>query len=318
MNFYRSIGALFLTGLLAIAPRSAIAADEGADAGQRLATALKAGDMKELSAVLDEMPGLAAAKGPHGRTLLHGMAYQGNVEAARVFLEHGANIDATDDEGATPLVLAVMGKQPAMVHYLLDAGADPTIRLTYEGNPMAVDFADLSAQPDIYYTIKKATLRKTDPVMAWIEAVSRADVPEMKLILAMHPEYASSPYPSGSWPLFNAVVTGKREAVEFLLDAHAPVDAQEKDGSSALFLAVVAENAGIANLLIDRGANPSTALTLAAGECKLGMLELLLDRGADVNYLDRGTTALDHALLMGHDDCIKLLKRSGGKRGKDL
>ena len=59
-------------------------------------------------------------------------------------------------------------------------------------------------------------------------------------------------------------------------------------------------------------------LLMAAGECKLGMLQLLLDRGADVNHREGKGTALDHAQLMGHDECITLLKSKGGKRGKDL
>jgi ankyrin repeat protein len=279
--------------------------------------ALTNGDIKELAAVLDEVPALAIGKGPHGRTLLHGVASRGNVDAARVFLEHGANIDATDEQGATPLVMAVLGKQAAMVHYLLDAGADPTIKLNIEGNPMAENFAS-SEQRDIYDTIKKATLRKSDPMMAWIQAVGRADAAEMKSILVLHPEYGSSPYPGKGWPLFMAVATGKREAVLLLLDAHAPVDSQEVNGSTPLSLSVTSENADIANLLIDRGADPNTVLALAAGECKIGMLQLLLDRGADVNHRDGKATALDHALLAGQDECIKLLKRSGGKRGKDL
>lgn len=312
-----SIRGLVLTGILAIGPCLATAADESPNAGQRMMTAITTGDMKDLSALLDAMPSLATGRGPHGRTILHGMAAQGKVDAAGVFLEHGANIDATDDQGATPLVLAVIAKQAAMVHYLLDAGADPTIKLNIEGNPMAENFASRE-QPDIYDTIRKATRRKSDPMMAWIQAVGRGDAPEMKVILALHPEYGSSPYPGKGWPLFQAVATGRREAVELLLDAHAPVDSQEVNGTTPLSLSVTSENADIANLLIDRGADPSTVLIVAAGECKLGMLELLLDRGADVNYRDEGTTALDHALLMGHDDCIKLLKRKGAKRGKDL
>jgi hypothetical protein len=59
-------------------------------------------------------------------TLLHDMAYRGNVPKARLLLDHGANIDAVDEEyESTPLGLAARWGQRTMVVFLLERGADP-------------------------------------------------------------------------------------------------------------------------------------------------------------------------------------------------
>ena len=61
-----------------------------------------------------------------GRTFLHGCAEKGDIEAARTFLELGADIDAIElANGGTPLAAAARKGQVEMVRFLLDAGADP-------------------------------------------------------------------------------------------------------------------------------------------------------------------------------------------------
>jgi ankyrin repeat protein len=58
-------------------------------------------------------------------TLLHGMAQLGNVRKATLLLDHGAEIDAVDDEfRSTPLGLAARWGHQEMVRFLLDRGAD--------------------------------------------------------------------------------------------------------------------------------------------------------------------------------------------------
>lgn len=62
----------------------------------------------------------------HGVTLLHDMAQSGEVTRARLLLEHGAEINAVDDEyRSTPLGMAARWGQAKMVKFLLERGADP-------------------------------------------------------------------------------------------------------------------------------------------------------------------------------------------------
>ena len=62
----------------------------------------------------------------HNVTLLHDMAQSGEVSKARQLLDHGADINAIDDEyRATPLGMAARWGQQKMVIMLLERGADP-------------------------------------------------------------------------------------------------------------------------------------------------------------------------------------------------
>ena len=59
-------------------------------------------------------------------TPLHRAAGTGVIDAVRILLAHGANLDARMlvDSELTPLMHAVLMQQPQMVRFLLDAGAN--------------------------------------------------------------------------------------------------------------------------------------------------------------------------------------------------
>jgi ankyrin repeat protein len=63
-----------------------------------------------------------------GITPLHDFAERGNVEHAAIFIEHGANLDACDEEFcSTPLGYAAKYGQTRMVEFLLQRGARPNL-----------------------------------------------------------------------------------------------------------------------------------------------------------------------------------------------
>ena len=62
----------------------------------------------------------------HRFTLLHHMAAEGELGKARLLVDHGAEIDAIDEEyRSTPLALAARRGQRELVKFLLERGADP-------------------------------------------------------------------------------------------------------------------------------------------------------------------------------------------------
>lgn len=59
----------------------------------------------------------------HRTTLLHHMAWEGNIAKATLLLDHGADINAIDDEfRRTPLGLAVKAGREDVVRFLRDRG----------------------------------------------------------------------------------------------------------------------------------------------------------------------------------------------------
>jgi ankyrin repeat protein len=64
----------------------------------------------------------------HHTTLLHDMAHEGDVAKAGLLLDHGADINAVDEEyRSTPLGIAARWGNLEMVKFLLSRGADPNL-----------------------------------------------------------------------------------------------------------------------------------------------------------------------------------------------
>ena len=64
----------------------------------------------------------------HEVTLLHDLAQEGDLDKARLLLDHGAEIDALDEEyRSTPLGLAARWGQRKLASFLVERGADPNL-----------------------------------------------------------------------------------------------------------------------------------------------------------------------------------------------
>jgi uncharacterized protein len=95
----------------------------------------------------------------HRLTLLHHMAAEGEIGKARLLVDHGAAIEAIDEEyRSTPLGLAARRGQLAMVEFLLDRGADSR----HAGMPWATPLA---------WAVKKGH----DSIAARLHAASTSD-----------------------------------------------------------------------------------------------------------------------------------------------
>ena len=58
-----------------------------------------------------------------GESPLHEAAGSGQIQFAKLLLDHGANINAKDDKGKTPLAIALEYKQGEMAKFLRDHNA---------------------------------------------------------------------------------------------------------------------------------------------------------------------------------------------------
>jgi uncharacterized protein len=119
--------------------------------------------------------------------------------------------------------------------------------------------------------------------------------------------------------LVEAAKAGNVEAIRSLIGQHADVNAAEADGLTALHLAVQANDAGMALLLLKAGANPNAAdrygttpLHLAATNGSAALIEALIQAGANPNAaLPEGETVLMTASRTGEAAAVKALLAHG-------
>lgn len=77
-----------------------------------------------------------------------------NREILECLINHGADIDAQDNDGDTALIEAVRKKSAQAIDDLLDLGADPMIKNKKDEFPMAL------VQKDVNFKDKKSVLKK--------------------------------------------------------------------------------------------------------------------------------------------------------------
>ncbi|MCL2010733.1 MAG: ankyrin repeat domain-containing protein [Synergistaceae bacterium] len=83
------------------------------------------GEPEEIEKAIQDGANVNGVEDSTGWTGLHIAAYRNdNPEVLRLLLENGADIDAKDENGVTPLILAVSGRKPGNILLLLDRGAD--------------------------------------------------------------------------------------------------------------------------------------------------------------------------------------------------
>ena len=108
---------------------------------------------KPLSVVLDVMHGKTSAlrkrleqsADPNERfrnsTLLHWACQEGHLKIVRLLIEFGAEVNVSDEEGFTPLVIAAGAGYNSIVRELLKAGADANARVHGNSDGTALHLA---------------------------------------------------------------------------------------------------------------------------------------------------------------------------------
>jgi uncharacterized protein len=217
---------------------------------------------------------------PDGTTPLHWAVRSGDLQTAERLLRGGASPNTANRNGVTPLLLAAINADAVMVEALLQAGADPngslsagqTVLMTAARTGSATAVRALLAHgADV--NAREQVLGET--ALIWAAAENHAAVIEALVGNGADvngrsasprfplPEYGDGKsgrltvLPRGSWtPLMYAARQNAVDAVRALADAGADLNLIDPDGTTALVIAVINAHYDLADVLLEKGANP--------------------------------------------------------------
>jgi hypothetical protein len=227
------------------------------------------------------------------RPPLREAAIRGDAAKIRELLAEGAPVDQRDNQQSTALHLSALQGHLEATRILLDAQADPNARDDRGFTPLMFAAWMWPA------TAENARLAQEDLARGRLRLATQAD---RDLLMNLGAD---------------------QEAVaHLLLDRGADIDAQNRDGETALILAADRDLLNMVKALLDRGADINhqdkrgeTALTRAARMDNAEVVALLLERGADPALENkRGQTALSIALHSGHYDLAPMLSAAADAR----
>ena len=252
------------------------------------------------------------------------IAQQGDVEALKILIENGADVNILDD-GWSPLGRAINAGNVENVRYLLEQGGDVNAK-GYDGDNLLYKAVDKWHDIEIiemlidYGAALEAKERPSNTALMLASDKGRKDIVELLIKKGADVNCANA---FGESALISAmkapIVTDCIEIVELLTSNGADVNKKNIQGYTPLMEASHYGISKIVELLIKKGANVNdrsnigfTALMGATVEGSESIVELLIQNGADVNMQDKeGETALMIAARKDYINVVKVLVKNG-------
>jgi uncharacterized protein len=242
-----------------------------------------------------------------GWTPLMHAARQGSLAATRALVAApGINLNLTDPDGTTALVVAIINAHFDVAAAILEKGADPNI-------PDSTGTTALYALVDMH-TLAPMQGRPAPKLVDALDAeallkklVERGANPNVRLLRPMLGRYHGSGDASlgeGTTPFLRAAKAVDLSMMRALLALGADPTVTKKDRTNAAMLVAAGQVFGL-------GAAAGPAVTR---QTTIEALKLCLDNGIDINAFNTtGQTALHIAAGRGLDEVVKFLAESGAK-----
>ena len=309
-----------------------------AQAPESFYSAIRENNLTQLRALLDQKGGVDITDDRETTPLMYA-AEIGSVEAMRLLVDRGADVNAQNAFGSTALMWSV--PDPAKVRLLLDHGAQ--VNTTAKSGRTALiiaAFTNPSAEVVRLLLAKgvKVAVMDSRHVTPLNAATFGNDTATVRLLLDAGADIDTPDTFLGLTPLMNAAGNRNVEAVKLLLAKGAKVNAVSKTeglpkiqtgtvefgGWTPLLMAAAFGPPEAVKTLLDAGARIDaqdyrgfTPLMLAAGTDRYDRrsVNLLVSHGADLGPTNHdGETALDWANKFGDQEVIRAL----GGSPKDL
>ena len=246
-----------------------VAAKPGLDDYSSFLAAVSRNDAAAVHKTLAAHPAYAAMRLPDGTTAMHIAAVWSAPAAAAALAAAGADIEARDANGDTPLQWSVAAGRPgqvdtAFVSFLLSHHADPNTRNIAGRFPLqsVVEKADMAGAAALLAGKADPNLRDNSGNSALFTVLQGGDHQDERValipVLAAH----GADLNAVGWddrlaqtPLEAAVSSNHLKAATAMIKAGANVNTVTPGGNTALFLAVRSRNAEAVTLLLAAGAD---------------------------------------------------------------
>jgi ankyrin repeat protein len=233
------------------------------------------------------------------RSPLHSCAaHSDSTDVAKRLIAHGFDIDALDESGSTPLLLAVKRGSATVVRALMAAGA-------------RLDVVDKQKRSPVYYAAQRSSQRVlemlleagadasvVDHVGRSVLHIAAANTNEAPLALLLAKAAGTldinAADSSGLTPCHVAAGNANERLVELLVGAGCRLDAQDTSNATPCHLAAMNSNEAVIAALVAAGAGVSdvdsilaTPALRAASNSNEKVMQVLVECAADLNSRDR-------------------------------
>ena len=273
-----------------------------------------------------------------GTTALHEAARAGHLEMVKLLVSNGANVNATDFSGLTPVRLVPKTRPEIAVYLRANGGLDkapvvakvtpaPTNKPPAAAAPLFPSNRTTTPAP-VAATSGKTNAAPKEPSPADLmaigfpihEAARVGDVEQIKFLFKSSPDLINATDEKGLTPLHVAAGKKQTNVAQLLLALGAKADVRADSGVTPLHVAVRRGDLDMTRLLLAGRASASVRDHFDTSPLLLAVLvvdqpelvKLLLAHRAEVNVRNRaGSTPLGEAARVGNAAAVDLLLSVG-------
>jgi ankyrin repeat protein len=227
-------------------------------------------------------------------------ARQNAIKSARALVESGADVNGSDPEGSTALLIAIVNAHYDMAAALLELGANPSQTDLTGTGPLysAVDMRTMAPMVGRPSPKPSGKVEPLDVIKLLLAKGANPNATLKRPAYGKHHDLVGDAFMGeGTTPLMRAARTGDVAVMRILLDGGARPAARRKDLATALFIAAAGRSGGL----------PTGPRTIP-GASNVEAIRMLVDAGLDVDAFNgNGQTALHAAAQRGLDDVVRTL-----------